>query len=97
MTTVLAADGYPGEPRRGDPIAIRGGLPKGTLVFQAGTQRDDTGILRTNGGRVMAVTGVAPTFSEAQAASRAGAEAIVFAGKQFRRDIGWREARRRPA
>ena len=97
VTTVLAAAGYPDEPRRGDPIAIRGELPQGILVFQAGTQRDDTGILRTNGGRVMAVTGVAPSFSEAQATSRAGAEAIVFAGKQFRRDIGWREARRRPA
>jgi phosphoribosylamine--glycine ligase len=68
--------------------------PPGTLIFQAGTQLDDTGTLRTNGGRVMSVTGVAPTFSAAQAASRAGAEAIVFAGKQFRRDIGWREARR---
>jgi phosphoribosylamine--glycine ligase len=51
-------------------------------------------VLRTNGGRVVAVTGVAPTFAEAQARSRAGAEAIEFAGKQFRRDIGWREAHR---
>lgn len=94
VTTVLAAAGYPGEPRQGDAIAVTGQMPQGVLIFQAGTQRDDTGILRTNGGRVMAVTGVAPTFSAAQAASRAGAEAIVFAGKQFRRDIGWREARR---
>lgn len=94
VTTVLAAAGYPGTPRRGDPIAMRSDLPPGTLIFQAGTQRDDAGTLRTNGGRVMAVTGVAPTFSAAQALSRAGAESIVFAGKQFRRDIGWREARR---
>jgi len=94
VTTVLAAAGYPDEPRRGDPIAMRAELPPGTLVFQAGAQRDDVGTLRTNGGRVMAVTGVASTFSAAQAASRAGAEAIGFAGKQFRSDIGWREARR---
>jgi phosphoribosylamine--glycine ligase len=94
VTTVLAAAGYPDTPRRGDPISMRSDLPPGTLIFQAGTQRDDAGTLRTNGGRVMAVTGVAPTFSAAQALSRAGAESIVFAGKQFRRDIGWREARR---
>ncbi len=94
VTTVLAAAGYPDDPRRGDPIAMGGKVPPGTIIFQAGTQRDDVGTLRTNGGRVMAVTGVAPTFSAAQAASRSGAEAIVFAGKQFRRDIGWREARR---
>ena len=94
VTTVLAAAGYPDTPRHGDPIAMPRTTPPGTLIFQAGTQLDDTGTLRTNGGRVMSVTGVAPTFSAAQAASRAGAEAIVFAGKQFRRDIGWREARR---
>ena len=95
VTTVLAAAGYPNDPRRGDPIAMTAALPQGVLVFHAGTQLDDRGVFRTNGGRVMAVTGVAPTFAEAQAASRKGAESIVFAGKQFRRDIGWREARRR--
>jgi phosphoribosylamine--glycine ligase len=94
VTTVLAAAGYPETPRRGDPIAMPRQLPSGTMIFQAGTQRDDAGTLRTNGGRVMAVTGVAPTFAAAQAASRQGAESVVFAGKQFRRDIGWREARR---
>ena len=40
------------------------------------------------------VTAVAPTFAEAQANSRKAAESVVFAGKQFRRDIGWREMRR---
>jgi phosphoribosylamine--glycine ligase len=94
VTTVLAAANYPEEPRRGDPIALPGQLPEGVLLFHAGTQRDDHGTLRTNGGRVMSVTAVAPTFSLAQARSRQAAESIVFAGKQFRRDIGWREARR---
>jgi phosphoribosylamine--glycine ligase len=93
VTTVLAASGYPDTPRRGDPITLPP-MPPGTIVFQGGTQLDDRGVLRTNGGRVMSVTGVGPSFAEAQARSRAGAEAIAFEGKQFRRDIGWREAHR---
>jgi len=94
VTTVLAAAGYPESPRRGDAIHIPDGLPHGVTVFHAGTQRDEAGVLRTNGGRVLSVTAVAPTFSAAQRASRTAAEMIEFEGKQFRGDIGWREARR---
>ncbi len=94
VTTVLAAEGYPGEPRRGDPIALPDELPRGVTVFHAGTQRDETGQLRTNGGRVLTVTALAPRFALAQEASRSAAEAIHFSGKQFRRDIGWRERAR---
>jgi phosphoribosylamine--glycine ligase len=94
VTTVLAAAGYPDSPRRGDAIEIPDALPEGTVVFHAGTQRDEEGVLRTNGGRVLAVTGTGATFSAAQTASRLAAEAIQFDGKQFRGDIGWREARR---
>ena len=91
VTTVLAAAGYPDQPRRGDPISIPDSLPPGTLVFHAGTLRDEHGVLRSNGGRVLAVTAVAASFPAARAASRAAAEAIEFDGKQFRRDIGWRQ------
>jgi phosphoribosylamine--glycine ligase len=94
VTTVLAAHGYPEEPRRGDPIRIPENLPESALVFHAGTQRDENGILRTNGGRVLAVTAVAPSFRAARQTSRAVAEAIEFEGKQFRTDIGWREEAR---
>ena len=94
MTTVLAAGGYPDAPARGAAIHIPDALPHGVTVFHAGTQRDEAGVLRTNGGRVLSVTAVAPTFNEAQRASRTAAELIQFEGKQFRRDIGWREARR---
>ena len=51
-------------------------------------------MLRVNGGRVLNVTAVAPSFAEAQRLSRETAEAIEFEGKVFRRDIGWREAAR---
>ena len=46
------------------------------------------------GGRVLAATGVGPSFSEAQRLSRQAAESVQFTGKSFRRDIGWREAAR---
>ena len=94
VTTVLASDGYPGSYPKGKAITIPSGLEQDDLlVFHAGTKLGDNG-LETSGGRVMAVTGIASSFQEAQARSKAGAEAIEFEGKQFRRDIGWREAAR---
>ncbi len=94
VTTVLAAAGYPDSPRKGAVIRIPVELPTGATVFHAGTTRDADGTLRANGGRVLNVTGVAPRFADAQALSRAGADAIQFEGKVMRRDIGWREAAR---
>jgi phosphoribosylamine---glycine ligase len=95
VTTVLAAAGYPDRPEKGAVIDLPGDLPGGTLVFHAGTRRDPEGRLVVNGGRVLAVTGVAPDFATAQARSREAAGRIRFAGRQFRADIGWREAARR--
>jgi phosphoribosylamine--glycine ligase len=93
VTTVLAAHGYPGKVRTGDEIAIsaRG---DDVTVFHAGTTRDAEGALRTAGGRVLAVTAVAPTIAAAREKSAAAAANITFEGKQFRRDIGWRELER---
>jgi len=94
VTTVLASRGYPDHPEKGAEIRIPGALPHGVTVFHAGTARDAGGVLRASGGRVLNVTAVAPGFAEAQRLSRETAEAIAFEGKVFRRDIGWREARR---
>jgi phosphoribosylamine--glycine ligase len=96
VTTVLAARGYPDAPEKGAAITIPASLPEGVTVFHAGTTRDADGVLRVSGGRVLNVTAVASTFADAQAKSRAVAEAIEFDGKQLRTDIGWREAARRP-
>ena len=63
-------------------------------VFHAGTARQ-SGRLVTSGGRVLAVTAVNADFERARTVSRAVADAISFEGKQFRTDIGWREAERR--
>lgn len=93
VTTVVAADGYPGKPRTGDAITLAAPRAE-VLVFHAGTAMNATGMLVTAGGRVLALTAVASTFAAAQSASRAAAGSVAFAGKQFRRDIGWREEAR---
>jgi phosphoribosylamine--glycine ligase len=95
VTTVLAAAGYPDTPRTGDEITLPEETPEGVYLFHAGTARDSAGRLVTAGGRVLAVTAVADTLARAQALARATAEQVQFAGKQFRPDIGWREAARR--
>jgi phosphoribosylamine--glycine ligase len=94
VTTVLAARGYPDRPEKGARIDIPARLPAGVIAFHAGTLRDAEGLLRVNGGRVLTVTGVGASFSEAQQLSRLAADAIEFDGKLFRDDIGWREAAR---
>jgi phosphoribosylamine--glycine ligase len=98
-TTVLASQGYPGDYASGAAIDIPPGLESSgdVLVFHAGTKRGDDGRLVTSGGRVLAVTALAPTVPEAAAKSRAAAERITFEGRYLRRDIGWREAARAEA
>lgn len=62
----------------------------GLLVFHAGTRLDDEGRVLTSGGRVLSVVGIGDTLLEARERSHAGARAIDFEGKFFRKDIGWR-------
>jgi phosphoribosylamine--glycine ligase len=95
VTTVLAAAGYPETPRTGDAIdPTRRDSGRGISLPRRHGPRS-AGRLVTAGGRVLAVTAVASTFARAQALARATAEQVQFAGKQFRPDIGWREAARR--
>ncbi|HET7583619.1 MAG TPA: phosphoribosylamine--glycine ligase [Gemmatimonadaceae bacterium] len=93
VTTVVAAPGYPDVAQTGAPIALP---PVGddVVIFHAGTARDARGALVSAGGRVLAVTAVAPTLADAQARSAAVAAAVGMEGKQLRRDIGWRELQR---
>jgi phosphoribosylamine--glycine ligase len=99
VSTVLAAEGYPNAPKTGAEIHIPRGLESATdvLVFHAGTTQDKDGKLRVSGGRVLAVTATAADVVAAAARSREAAEAIDFEGKQFRRDIAWREVNRQAA
>jgi phosphoribosylamine--glycine ligase len=93
VTTVVAAEGYPGAVRSGDVIT----LPPDEhdiIVFHAGTKRNAAGDLVTAGGRVLAVTALAATLASAQQRSAAHAARVHFAGRQYRRDIGWRDLAR---
>jgi phosphoribosylamine--glycine ligase len=93
VTTVVATPGYPDSPRIGAPVMLPPERP-GITVFHAGTTRDVDGQLRSAGGRVVAVTAVAPTLREAQMRSRDYAQSVQLDGKQLRTDIGWRDLRR---
>ncbi len=91
LTTVLASRGYPGAYRKGVPILIPEDLEgEDVRVYHAGTSFHD-GDLVTAGGRVLAVTGLGTTLTEAAARSREAADRIEFEGKTWRRDIGHAE------
>jgi phosphoribosylamine--glycine ligase len=93
VTTIVASAEYPDAPRTGHVITMPP-IPGDVLVFHAGTRRREDGALVTNGGRVLAVTGLDAHFEEAQRKSREYAARVEFSGKQFRDDIGWRELSR---
>jgi phosphoribosylamine---glycine ligase len=91
---VLAAGGYPESVRKGDVIHgldAAAGLPG--KVFHAGTQLAN-GAVVTNGGRVLCAVGTGSTVSEACRNAYALADAISWAGVQYRRDIGYRAVAR---
>jgi len=86
---VLAAHGYPMNPRKGDAIT---GLPQDTddvVVFHAGTQMKDGQVL-TSGGRVLCVTALGGTLRLAQQQAYDTIKGIHFDGVQYRTDIGYR-------
>jgi phosphoribosylamine--glycine ligase len=95
VTTVVATVGYPDRAETGDAIRLPRIEDVDVLVFHAGTRRDADGQLVTAGGRVLAVTAVAPTFEEAQRLSTHYAGHVQFRGRQYRTDVGWRELARR--
>jgi len=86
-TIILASGGYPGNYEKGKIISGAGDT-EGSIVFHAGTIAAG-GEIRTNGGRVLAVTSFGKTFRDALAISNKNAAAIDFEGKYFRRDIGF--------
>jgi phosphoribosylamine--glycine ligase len=86
---VMAAAGYPDNPRKGDVIE---GIPAETpecVTFHAGTTIVG-GTLQSNGGRVLCVVGLGDSVRMAQKQAYETVEKIRFDGAQFRRDIGWR-------
>ena len=93
LCVVMAAAGYPLDPRKGDAIT---GLPAETpdaMVFHAGTTLKD-GAPVTSGGRVLGVTALGDSVKMAQHRAYEVLGGIRFDGAQFRRDIGHRAIKR---
>jgi phosphoribosylamine--glycine ligase len=92
VCVVLAAEGYPASPRRGDVIEglADAALEPGVFVYHAGTGMRD-GAVVSAGGRVLGVTALASDLHEAQKRAYAACAKIRFTGMQFRRDIGHRQ------
>ena len=91
VTVVVAAEGYPADPARGDVVVI-GDLPEGVHVDHAGTTVQD-GQVVTNGGRVLSVTAVAPTLAQARELAYEGIAQVRIRGSFSRSDIAARAAR----
>lgn len=88
VAVVLAAEGYPGAPRTGDPIAgLDDAKALGAEVFHAGTAKGPDGAIVTAGGRVLAVAATGPGIAEARRRAYAAAELVRFRGRQMRGDI----------
>lgn len=90
ITVVMAAEGYPASPRKGDAITGEG-LEDSERVLHAGTKRSN-GVFQSNGGRVLNVLGKGETLDAARENAYATAQGIEFAGGFVRRDIGKRAA-----
>ena len=90
---VSASGGYPGSYEKGKPsTGLALAETETTQVFHAGTKciaNDGTQTVVTDGGRVLAVTGIGDNFDEAFAAAYGSLDAIAFDGAYHRRDIGY--------
>jgi phosphoribosylamine--glycine ligase len=93
LGVVLAAHGYPDEPRKGDRI---GGLPapaEDCRVFHAGTRLEGKELV-TSGGRVLCVTALGDSVRMARTRAYEAVDRIRFDGMQYRTDIGHRALKR---
>ena len=89
VCVVVAAKGYPGTPTAGGEIAIPADLGD-AVVFHAGTTRDEAGVLRAAGGRILNVCARGATLREARDKAYAAVAKIHYPDGFHRTDIGWR-------
>jgi len=87
VTLVMSSKGYPETSHKGDVIKGLGKLNKETYLFQAGTKKLGEKI-KTDGGRVLAITSLASSLEEARVNVYEEVKKISFYGMQFRNDIG---------
>ncbi len=89
LGVVLAAAGYPGEPRQGDAISGLDAVTGDCKVFHAATALQGDTVV-TRGGRVLCVTALGETVRQAQGNAYGALSGIHFDGMQYRTDIGHR-------
>jgi phosphoribosylamine--glycine ligase len=91
ITVVMAAKGYPGAYAKGSVIEglAEAAAVEGVEIFHASTKQD-AGHVVANGGRVLNVSALGRTVSEAQARAYAAIARIHWPEGVFRHDIGWR-------
>jgi phosphoribosylamine--glycine ligase len=88
VTVVVAAHGYPGTPRTGDPVSgLDEATGEGVWVLHAGTRRDDVGEVVSAGGRVLSVVGTGRTLDDARRRVYTAVERIDLPGSHHRGDI----------
>ena len=90
VSVVLTSAGYPGSYEKGKLITgiDDASAMDGVTVYHAGTKLGEDGAVYTNGGRVLDVTAVAPTFEDARNKAYEACDKIFFEGKTYRHDIG---------
>ena len=87
-TVVLVSEGYPESYAKGIPISYPHAPTFDSLLFHAGTARDDSGHLVTSGGRVLTASCLGSTLEEALERCYKLADRVQYTGKALRRDIG---------
>ena len=88
---MLAAEGYPASPRKGDVITSPD-LEDPTKILHAGTATSESGVV-SNGGRVLNVLGKGATLEEASSNAYDVIRRIELDGSFFRTDIAARAAK----
>ncbi len=89
LGVVVAAQGYPEHPRKGDLISALPADSDDAVVFHAGTARDQQQLV-TSGGRVLCVTALGENLRSARRRAYEAVAQVRFEGAQFRGDIGHR-------
>ncbi len=85
-TVIAVSGGYPEAYEKGKNITGIDAVDE-SVIFHAGTKTDGNSVV-TSGGRVLAVTSLAATLTEALEKSYRSLSRISFDGMAFRRDIG---------
>jgi len=89
VSVVMASRGYPGTYDRGQSIkGLDVARTKDVMIFHSGTSKKNNNIV-TNGGRVLSITAIGNSLSEAVRRAYEVADTIEFEGAHYRKDIGY--------